>query len=203
MPLQCMTKARAGAARPRPNPLHVCLCERSVLKASNGTTVTLSSFKGKKPVVLFFYPKAATPGCTKEVTWAGALTRWVAGGRQRRGPHGGTLAHRRISSVCVCKWGQAGEQRRDDSWVVPMHLMWHQCRAQLPSTSLPHCITQCRETSRHGVAADRGQAPVHLSRTPQPTQRVSGACACVKEPGCAWWGSHSLDDPAGRITVMT
>ena len=27
----------------------------------------MSTFKGKNPVVLFFYPKAATPGCTKEV----------------------------------------------------------------------------------------------------------------------------------------
>ncbi|GLC44872.1 hypothetical protein PLESTB_001682000 [Pleodorina starrii] len=37
-----------------------------VLKSSQGGTVSLSSFKGKQPVVLFFYPKAATPGCTKE-----------------------------------------------------------------------------------------------------------------------------------------
>lgn len=31
----------------------------------NGNTVTLDSFKGKK-VVLYFYPKDNTPGCTKE-----------------------------------------------------------------------------------------------------------------------------------------
>lgn len=31
----------------------------------DGETVSLSDFKGKK-VVLFFYPKASTPGCTKE-----------------------------------------------------------------------------------------------------------------------------------------
>jgi len=37
-----------------------------VLKTSKGDTVTLASFEGK-PLVLFFYPKAATPGCTKEV----------------------------------------------------------------------------------------------------------------------------------------
>lgn len=36
-----------------------------VLKTSNGDTVSLASFEGK-PLVLFFYPKAATPGCTKE-----------------------------------------------------------------------------------------------------------------------------------------
>lgn len=31
----------------------------------DGTVVALSSFKGK-PVVLYFYPKDETPGCTKE-----------------------------------------------------------------------------------------------------------------------------------------
>lgn len=38
-----------------------------VLRATDGKTYQLASFKGKQPVVLFFYPKAATPGCTKEV----------------------------------------------------------------------------------------------------------------------------------------
>eukprot|EP00879_Flechtneria_rotunda_P004693 GHRR01004957.1.p4 GENE.GHRR01004957.1~~GHRR01004957.1.p4 ORF type:complete len:158 (+),score=66.58 GHRR01004957.1:1737-2210(+) len=36
-----------------------------ILKASDGQTLSLASFEGK-PLVLFFYPKAATPGCTKE-----------------------------------------------------------------------------------------------------------------------------------------
>ena len=35
------------------------------LKAADGTTVTLSTFRGKA-VVLYFYPKDDTPGCTKE-----------------------------------------------------------------------------------------------------------------------------------------
>ena len=35
------------------------------LKSDTGETVTLSSLKGK-PVVLYFYPKDDTPGCTKE-----------------------------------------------------------------------------------------------------------------------------------------
>eukprot|EP01025_Chloroclados_australasicus_P000056 TRINITY_DN10030_c0_g1_i1.p1 TRINITY_DN10030_c0_g1~~TRINITY_DN10030_c0_g1_i1.p1 ORF type:complete len:341 (-),score=17.89 TRINITY_DN10030_c0_g1_i1:451-1473(-) len=37
-----------------------------VLKNQDGQTVTLSSFQNKAPVVLFFYPKAASPGCTAE-----------------------------------------------------------------------------------------------------------------------------------------
>lgn len=32
----------------------------------SGTKVKLSSFKGKKNVVLYFYPKDMTPGCTTE-----------------------------------------------------------------------------------------------------------------------------------------
>ncbi|MDX2128872.1 MAG: peroxiredoxin [Chloroherpetonaceae bacterium] len=36
------------------------------LKSDNGNTVTLSQFKGKSAVVLYFYPKDGTPGCTKE-----------------------------------------------------------------------------------------------------------------------------------------
>ncbi len=35
------------------------------LAASGGRTVSLASMKGK-PFVLYFYPKADTPGCTKE-----------------------------------------------------------------------------------------------------------------------------------------
>lgn len=36
------------------------------LPASTGDSVGLSDFKGKKTVVLYFYPRADTPGCTKE-----------------------------------------------------------------------------------------------------------------------------------------
>lgn len=35
------------------------------LPASGGGTVTLSALKGRK-VIVYFYPKDATPGCTKE-----------------------------------------------------------------------------------------------------------------------------------------
>ena len=36
------------------------------LKNSAGKSFKLSSFKGKQPVVVFFYPADNTPGCTKE-----------------------------------------------------------------------------------------------------------------------------------------
>jgi len=36
------------------------------LPAQEGRTVRLSDFRGKKPVVVYFYPKDNTPGCTTE-----------------------------------------------------------------------------------------------------------------------------------------
>jgi peroxiredoxin Q/BCP len=36
------------------------------LKANDGRTVRLADYRGKKSVVLYFYPKDETPGCTIE-----------------------------------------------------------------------------------------------------------------------------------------
>ena len=36
------------------------------LPSSDGRTISLADFKGSKTVVLYFYPKADTPGCTTE-----------------------------------------------------------------------------------------------------------------------------------------
>ncbi|BDQ01802.1 peroxiredoxin [Ignavibacterium sp.] len=36
------------------------------LQDANGNSYTLSSYKGISPVVIYFYPKAGTPGCTKQ-----------------------------------------------------------------------------------------------------------------------------------------
>jgi len=36
------------------------------LPNQNGETITLSSFRGNKTVVMYFYPKDDTPGCTVE-----------------------------------------------------------------------------------------------------------------------------------------
>jgi thioredoxin-dependent peroxiredoxin len=36
------------------------------LKDVNGNSYNLSSYRGKSPVVIYFYPAANTPGCTKE-----------------------------------------------------------------------------------------------------------------------------------------
>jgi len=36
------------------------------LSATGGRTISLEDYKGKQAVVLYFYPKDDTPGCTKE-----------------------------------------------------------------------------------------------------------------------------------------
>lgn len=42
------------------------LAPEVLLTGDNGQTLDLSAYKGKKNVVLYFYPKDSTPGCTKE-----------------------------------------------------------------------------------------------------------------------------------------
>lgn len=39
----------------------------SGISTHDGKQVLLSSYIGKQPLVLFFYPQAETPGCTKQV----------------------------------------------------------------------------------------------------------------------------------------
>lgn len=36
------------------------------LQDSDGNNYSLSSYKEKNPVIIYFYPKAGTPGCTKQ-----------------------------------------------------------------------------------------------------------------------------------------
>ena len=35
-------------------------------KTADGATISLADFVGKKPLILYFYPKDGTPGCTRE-----------------------------------------------------------------------------------------------------------------------------------------
>eukprot|EP00741_Cyanophora_paradoxa_P005641 tig00000923_g5468.t1 len=72
------TRFAAAARRPTPAPVRqfvsttikaVSVNEKAPefsLPDQNGNTVSLADFKGKKNIVLFFYPKDDTPGCTAE-----------------------------------------------------------------------------------------------------------------------------------------
>lgn len=45
------------------------------LQDAFGKNYTLSSYKGKSPVIVYFYPKASTPGCTKQA--CGIRDKWT------------------------------------------------------------------------------------------------------------------------------
>lgn len=67
--------ARPAAARaddkPAPAPKDLAAGDEApafTLKDQDGNDVSLASYRGKKNVVIAFYPKAFTPGCTKEMT---------------------------------------------------------------------------------------------------------------------------------------
>ena len=49
--------------------------------AQNGDSISLSQFRGEKTVVLYFYPKDETPGCTAEAcTFRDSFEDFVEGG---------------------------------------------------------------------------------------------------------------------------
>ena len=57
-----------------------------MIKNQDGDQITLSSFQGKSPVVLFFYPKAGTPGCTAQAcSFRDAYERFTKAGAKVRG----------------------------------------------------------------------------------------------------------------------
>jgi peroxiredoxin len=60
--------AQQGAVTPSHTNLKVGdMAPDFTLPATTGDKITLSSFRGKAPVVLAFFPAAFTGGCTKEM----------------------------------------------------------------------------------------------------------------------------------------
>ena len=51
------------------------LAPNFTLPSQSGKVVVLRDFLGKKPVILYFYPKDDTPGCTKELAPSGSVMR--------------------------------------------------------------------------------------------------------------------------------
>jgi peroxiredoxin Q/BCP len=78
------------------------------LKNTEGQTVKLSDFKGKK-VVLYFYPKDMTPGCTVE----------ACGFRDDYAP----LKKRGVEVLGVSGDGQASHQKFTEKYSLPFPLL--------------------------------------------------------------------------------
>ncbi|MCG6203534.1 peroxiredoxin [Rhodopseudomonas sp. HC1] len=65
-PAEAPTKVKAAGQAPAPGALaEGAKAPAFTLPRDGGETVTLASFAGQK-LVIFFYPRANTPGCTKE-----------------------------------------------------------------------------------------------------------------------------------------
>jgi peroxiredoxin Q/BCP len=61
------TDNKGSAIEPQPTSLSVGMRAPEFNRtASNGQTISLKQFRGKQPVILYFYPKDGSPGCTKE-----------------------------------------------------------------------------------------------------------------------------------------
>jgi peroxiredoxin Q/BCP len=78
------------------------------LKDTNGKTVKLADFKGKK-VVLYFYPRDMTPGCTKE----------ACGFRDDYA----VLRKRGVEVVGVSADNQASHQKFTEAYSLPFTLL--------------------------------------------------------------------------------
>jgi peroxiredoxin Q/BCP len=63
------------------------------LRDQKGNTVSLADFRGKKAVVLYFYPKDETPGCTKEAcSFRDSYEEFVKAGAEVIGVSGDSVA---------------------------------------------------------------------------------------------------------------
>jgi peroxiredoxin Q/BCP len=78
------------------------------LKATDGRTIKLSDFKGKK-LVLYFYPRDMTPGCTKEA--CGFRDDYSA------------LKRRGVEVVGVSGDSQASHQKFTEAYSLPFPLL--------------------------------------------------------------------------------
>ncbi|HEY2775842.1 MAG TPA: peroxiredoxin [Candidatus Binatia bacterium] len=85
------------------------------LRDQNGKPVSLGEFRGKKAVVLYFYPKDETPGCTKEAcSFRDSYEDFVSAGAEVIGVSGDSVAkhksfaeHHRLPFTLLADEGNA------------------------------------------------------------------------------------------------
>ena len=100
------------------------------LKDQDGRQVSLADFRGKKAVVLYFYPKDETPGCTKEAcsfrdayedfTKAGAEVIGVSGDSAEK--HASFAANHRLPFTLLADEGNALRKKYGvpaTLWILP------------------------------------------------------------------------------------
>lgn len=128
-----------------------------VLKASDGTTLSLSSILDKgKPLVLFFYPKANTPGCTKEVRRRSRRTR-----RSRR----------------PCRRSRrGGRARRAPAAAAAIDTRPQQAAAITPPPTYPRAHQACKFRDDYAAFTDAGATVYGISSDSPEDNKV---CGCL------------------------
>lgn len=100
------------------------------LESQDGRQVSLADYRGKKTVVLYFYPKDETPGCTKEAcgfrdayeefTGAGAEVLGVSG--DSVAAHDGFAKHHRLPFTLLADRGNTVRRAYGvpaTMWILP------------------------------------------------------------------------------------
>jgi len=100
------------------------------LRSQHGTEVSLADFRGRKIVVLYFYPKDETPGCTKEAcsfrdsyedfTSAGAEVLGISG--DSVSAHEGFAKHHRLPFTLLADEGNTVRKAYGvpaTMWILP------------------------------------------------------------------------------------
>ena len=75
------------------------------LQDQDGKTVSLKQFKGTHTVVVYFYPKAMTPGCTVQACGLLDAARLPINGETLLGGHLGPSDTEFCSEICAINFG--------------------------------------------------------------------------------------------------
>jgi len=100
------------------------------LRSQDGTLVSLGDFRGKKAVVLYFYPKDETPGCTKEAcSFRDSYEDFASAGAEVVGisgdsisAHKGFAAHHRLPFTLLADEGNTVRKAYgvpSTMWILP------------------------------------------------------------------------------------
>ena len=131
------------------------------LPRDGGGTVSLADFKGRK-LVLYFYPKADTPGCTKEAIAFNALQARLRQGRYRhRRGLGRSGARRRTSSatsmsLTIALASDEDEENADRLWGLGREV---DVRPQVHGSAAHHAPDRPRRARRAGLGERQGPGP--------------------------------------------
>ena len=148
------------------------------LSSQDGSTVRLSAFRGKKAVVLYFYPKDNTPGCTVEArAFRDSYQVFKDEGAEVIGVSSDSIdSHKRFSHDCSLPFvflsDEAGTLRQEYGvpstlWFLPGRVTYiidregtvrHIFSSQQPKQHVGEAIKILRSIERERLSADHENA---------------------------------------------